>query len=33
MKTILVLSIRESHAQNILAGRKTVELRRVRSKS
>ncbi len=32
MKTILVLSIRESHAQNILAGRKTVELRRVRSK-
>jgi predicted transcriptional regulator len=32
MKTILMLSIRESHAQNILAGRKKVELRRVRSK-
>lgn len=32
MKTILVLSIRESHAENILEGRKKVELRRVRSK-
>lgn len=32
MKTILVLSIRENHAQDILEGRKKVELRRVRSK-
>lgn len=30
MKTILVLSIREPHAQNILQGTKTVELRRMR---
>ncbi len=32
MKTILVLSIRENHARDILEGRKKVELRRVRSK-
>lgn len=32
MKTILVLSIRENHAQDILEGRKKVELRRVRPK-
>lgn len=32
MKTILVLSIRASHAENILEGRKKVELRRVRPK-
>lgn len=30
MKTILVLSIRDPHAQNILQGTKTVELRRMR---
>lgn len=30
MKTVLVLSIREPHAQNILQGAKTVELRRMR---
>lgn len=30
MKTILVLSIRDTHAQNILQGTKTVELRRMR---
>lgn len=30
MKTVLVLSIREPHARNILQGTKTVELRRMR---